>query len=75
MFKTLTATFESEEALKNVKAEIVSAAIAGFPQEKIFLDKDKKEVKVIIPAAVESQIREIFKDHDAKNVTEREWKE
>ncbi len=75
MFKTLTATFESAEALKNVKAEIVSADIAGFPQEKIFIDKDKKEIKVITPTAIEAQIREIFQDHDAKNVTEREWKE
>jgi len=75
MFKTLTATFESEETLKKVKADIVSADIAGFPQERIFIDKDKKEVKVITPTAIEAPIRKIFQDHGAKNVTEREWKE
>lgn len=75
MYKTLTATFESEETLKNVKDDIVNADVAGFPQEKIYIDKEKKEIKVITPTAIEEQIRKIFQDYDPISVTEREWKE
>jgi hypothetical protein len=75
MYKTLTATFESEETLKNVKDDIVNGDVAGFPQEKIFVDSDKKEIKVITSTAIEGEFRKIFEDHSAKKVTEREWRE
>jgi hypothetical protein len=75
MNKTLTATFDSEDTLKNVEDDILNGQIAGFPQEKFFVDKAKKEIKVIASPGIEGEIRKIFQDHGAKNVTEREWKE
>lgn len=75
MLKTLTATFDSEDTLKNVEDDILNGQISGFPQENLFVDKDKKEVKVIASPGIEGEIRKIFQDHGAINVTERPWKE
>ncbi len=74
MNKTLTATFESEDALKAAEYNIINAEIAGIPREKIFVDKEKKEIKVIIPTATEAEIRSILKENNPKTITEREWK-
>lgn len=75
MLKTLTATFDSEDTLKNVEDDILNGQISGFPQENLFVDKDKKEIKVIASPGIEGDIRKIFQDHGAKSVTERPWKE
>lgn len=75
MSKILTAKFVSEDTLKNVEADIRNSQISGFPNEKIFVDKDKKEIKVIASAGIMSEIREIFKAHGADSVTESDWKE
>lgn len=75
MAKILTAKFASEDTLKNVEADILNSPISGFPTEKIFVDKDKKEIKVIASLGIVSEIREIFKAHGAESVTETDWKE
>ncbi len=75
MSKILTAKFASEDTLKNVKDDIVNSQISGFPNEKIFVDKDKKEIKVIASKAIVSEIREIFETHGANEVTETDWKD
>jgi len=75
MTKILTAKFASEDTLKNVEDDILNGQISGFPREKIFVDKDKVEVKVIASAAIVSGIREIFESHGANSVTETDWKE
>jgi hypothetical protein len=75
MTKILTAKFASEDTLKNAEADILNSQISGFPNEKIFVDKDKKEIKVIASSGIVSEIREIFKAHGADSVTETDWKE
>ncbi|WP_305042034.1 hypothetical protein [Geoalkalibacter sp.] len=75
MNKTLTAAFESEDVLKNVENEIINLDVAGFPREKIFIDKEKKEVKVIASGAIAGEIRKVFEVHNPKSITERDWKE
>lgn len=73
MTKTVTAVYESEDTLKNVADELVSDA--GIPQELVFVDNDKMEVKVVIAAATEGEIRSILERHGPKNLSERQWTE
>ncbi|HFD86587.1 MAG TPA: hypothetical protein ENJ35_02800 [Gammaproteobacteria bacterium] len=61
MAETVTKTYRSEEALKNVKDDLVST---GFEQEHIFLDKENKQVKVMIPDVIEPEVLEILNRHD-----------
>ncbi|KIH78071.1 hypothetical protein SAMN05660860_02244 [Geoalkalibacter ferrihydriticus] len=75
MNKTLTATFETVDVLKSVEDEIINGAIAGFPREKIFIDKEKKEIKIISPTATAGEIKEILQSHNPKSLTERDWTE
>ena len=58
---TITKTFTSKEALTNVKQDLVGE---GIPQEKIYIDKQKLQVKVIIPETGESEILEILGRHN-----------
>jgi len=57
---TITKTFASKGALTNVKEDLVGE---GIPQEKIYLDKEKLQVKVIIPESGKSEILEILGRH------------
>lgn len=75
MNKILIATFESEDALKAVEHDLMTATISGFPREKILVEKERKEVKVITPAATEAEIRKVFQDHRPKDLREEEWKD
>ena len=58
--KTITKTYSSEEALKNVKEDLVAT---GIVQEEILIDKEKMQVKVIIPSGIEAEIQEILGRH------------
>jgi hypothetical protein len=61
MAETITKTYRSVEALKNVKDDLVST---GFEQEHIFLDEENKQVKVMIPNVIEPEVLEILQRHD-----------
>ena len=58
---TITKTFASEDALTNVKEDLVGK---GIPQEKIYLDRQKLQVKVTIPTSGEPEINEILGRHN-----------
>ena len=73
MNETVTATYESETTIKNVVEALVDSV--GIPQEKIFVDKPNKQVKVIIPVATESEVKRIMQSHKLKNIAERVWGE
>jgi len=75
MNKVLTASFETEEALKAAQHDLTTATIAGFPREKILADKERKEIKVATTGATETQVRKILQDHDPKELRESESKE
>ncbi len=60
MSKTITKTFEHVDTLKNVSNDLIST---GIEQEHIFIDEDNKQVKVVIPAAIEPEIQEILSRH------------
>jgi len=60
MFKTITATYDSETTLKNVVDDLIND---GLPREKVFSDDKLLQIKVIVPEASESGINEILKRH------------
>ncbi|NGP54639.1 hypothetical protein [Thioalkalivibrio sp. XN8] len=74
MNKILTASFDTEEALKAAQYDLTTATIAGFPREKILADKERKEIKVMTTGATETQVRKILQDHDPKDLRESEFK-
>jgi hypothetical protein len=75
MNKILTATFDSEDNLKAAEKDLLTATIAGFPREKIHVDKEKKVIKVIIPATTKAEVLKMLNDHHPRDVTEKDWKE
>ena len=60
MVKTITKTYASVAALHNVKEDLVAT---GIVQEEIFVDKEKMQVKVMIPGGEEAEILEILGRH------------
>ncbi len=60
MSKTIIRTYASEEALRNVEEDLVAT---GIEQEQILIDKDTKQVKVVVPATAEPEIVEILERH------------
>jgi hypothetical protein len=60
VFKTITATYDSETTLTNVVDDLIND---GLPQEKVFSDKALLQVKVMVPEASASGINEILKRH------------
>jgi len=60
MNETITKTYQSEEALKNVWEDLVAT---GMEQEQIFLDKKNNQVRVITPKETEAEVLEILVRH------------
>ena len=60
MFKTITATYDSETTLKNVVDDLVND---GLPREKVFSDDKLLQIKVMVPEVEASGINEILKRH------------
>jgi hypothetical protein len=61
MTKIVTAIYASEETLVNVRDDLVST---GIPQEKIRVNKEKRQVQVMSPDVTESEIIEIMRRHE-----------
>jgi len=59
--KTMTGSFEDVDQARAARKYMVAN---GIPQEKIFIDDDRMEIKVIIPEEQTPQIREVFGNHD-----------
>jgi len=60
VFKTITATYDSETTLANVVDDLVNH---GLPREKVFSDNASLQVKVMVPETSEPEIDEILKRH------------
>jgi len=60
MVKTLFAAYDETDAVKNVFDELINH---GIDREKIFADEKAKEVRVMIPDEIESEINEILNRH------------
>ncbi|MCB1701269.1 MAG: hypothetical protein KDI14_10570 [Halioglobus sp.] len=61
MTRIVTAIYASAETLVNVRDDLVST---GIPQEKIRINKDKRQVQVMSPDVTEAEIIEILNRHE-----------
>lgn len=67
MAKTLTGTFASFDAARNAHEDFIDT---GYPTEKVYLDREKAEVKVITSNDGEREAREILSRHKPSEITE-----
>lgn len=68
MTKTITAVFDSPEQVTNAFDDLIST---GIPQEKIYAEKDRPELKVSTPDTTAPEITEILRRHRPKDITEK----
>ena len=68
MTETINAVFSSVDKAKNAVDDLLST---GIDREKVFLDEDNVQVKVITPNVVEREIVEILQRHQPMQVSER----
>lgn len=68
MTTTITAVYDSPDQVSNAFDDLVST---GIPQDKIFADKDKPEIKVASPDTGVPEIREILNRHRPKDISEK----
>jgi hypothetical protein len=66
MSKTVTGVFDSIDKARNAKDDLVST---GIPREKVYLDNETNQVKVITPAETEAEILEVLNRHEPTQVT------
>jgi len=60
--ETVTKTYQSVDVLRNVKDDLINSG--ALTQEQVYLDKEKLQVKVIVPNIEESEIMEIMGRHN-----------
>ena len=65
--ETINAVFSSVDKAKNAVDDLLST---GIDREKVFLDEDNVQVKVIAPNVVEREIVEILQRHQPTKVSE-----
>ncbi|MDR9440541.1 MAG: hypothetical protein RI841_13765 [Halomonas sp.] len=70
MTQTVTASYGSIDKAANAFDELVSE---GFPREKLFLDKEASEVKVIVPEASQPEAEEILNRHEPGEIRARPY--
>jgi hypothetical protein len=66
MTVTITGTYESAAQARNAGDDLVNT---GIDQEKVFVDEDNKQVKVMVSAAIAAEIKEILNRHKPTQVT------
>lgn len=65
MTETVTSIYDSAEKVKNAMEDLVGT---GIPQEKIHVDEQMNQIKVMIPATTKPEIMEILKRHNPTRV-------
>lgn len=65
MVQAVTAVYESVDAAENVIDELVAD---GFDKEKVFLDRDNRQVKVMTPDSGRREVEEILGRHGPREV-------
>jgi hypothetical protein len=68
MTKTITAVYDTPGQVTNAFDDLISA---GIPQDKIFSNKDKPEIKVASPDTSVPEIMEILKRHRPTDTSEK----
>ena len=70
MAKTLTARYGIAGAARNAHEDLIGT---GYPSDKVYLDSDKAEVKVISSSEGEREAREILERHKPSEITESKF--
>ncbi|SFU71973.1 hypothetical protein [Halomonas korlensis] len=70
MTQTVTAAYGSIDKAANAYDELISE---GFPREKLFLDKNTNEVKVIVPETSQPEAEEILNRHEPDGIRARPY--
>jgi hypothetical protein len=65
MNETITASYDTVAKARNAVDDLVAV---GIPAEKVFLDEERIEVKVIAPKTAEPEITEILQRHQPEKV-------
>ncbi len=65
MYKTITAAYTDEVAIKNVADELVNKDV---PRENFFIDEEVSQIKVMMPENTEPEIMDIFNRHGLTEV-------
>jgi len=68
MTQTITAVYPNLDAGRNALDDLVAD---GFDCEKVFLDEENLQVKVMAPDAVKANAEEILRRHDPKDLWSR----
>jgi hypothetical protein len=70
MAKALTARYGAADAARNAHEDLVGV---GYPREKLWLDVETAQVKVIAAEDAEREAREILDRHQPDSIDEREF--
>ncbi|MEN8174249.1 MAG: hypothetical protein ABFS23_00710 [Pseudomonadota bacterium] len=66
MAETITATYDTKDKAKNAVDDLIAT---GIDREKVFLDEDALQVKVMVPNAIEGEITEILQRHQPSQLS------
>lgn len=65
MAEIITAVYEHQDTLANVRNDLISV---GIPQEKIRVSRDNHQVQVMAPEVSDAEIREILERHQPREI-------
>ena len=63
--KVMTGDFESVEQMTNARDDLIST---GIDDEKVTIDHDQIQLKVVIPEDIEREVKEILQRHNPKQL-------
>ncbi len=66
MTATVTGTYDSTDQIRNAEDDLLAT---GIPSEKIYVDEQARQIKVMIPETTRSEIVEILNRHKPVSVT------
>ncbi|MBE0488941.1 MAG: hypothetical protein IBX53_07655 [Halomonas sp.] len=70
MTQTVTAAYGNIDMAINAYDELISE---GYPREKLYLDRDTHEVKVIVPDTSKPEVEEILGRHGPDEILARPY--
>ncbi|MDN3523571.1 hypothetical protein [Halomonas ramblicola] len=70
MSQTVTAAYDSIHKANNAFDELVAE---GFPRETLFLDREARQVKVIVPDPVQREVESILQRHEPDELWARDF--
>ncbi|GAB4361856.1 MAG: hypothetical protein Kow006_32840 [Gammaproteobacteria bacterium] len=57
---TLTGTYKNRDAIRNTLEDLLAT---GIDREKVFVDEDHTQIKVMVPDAIRNEVTEILNRH------------